>query len=175
MNVLAKRFNFNGHPAAFHPQTLKWELPYKTQDYLTRLKLGKGFVGYLLVYFPSIPMMSSFFIKILGKIKINFIMISSTTFICLTLWTNLSADGTCSLYYFNNLLRCYIASCSETKIHCNDNTFVCCVLINFQDSSGKVTELLVNCESTETAQKPKAFIHWVSSPLTCEVRLYERL
>ncbi|KAM7442173.1 putative glutamine--tRNA ligase, partial [Porites harrisoni] len=44
-----------------------------------------------------------------------------------------------------------------------------------KDSSGKVTELLVNCESTETAQKPKAFIHWVSSPLTCEVRLYERL
>ncbi|XP_078343273.1 glutamine--tRNA ligase-like isoform X2 [Oculina patagonica] len=44
-----------------------------------------------------------------------------------------------------------------------------------KDSSGKVKELLVNCESTETAQKPKAFIHWVSSPLTCEVRLYERL
>lgn len=44
-----------------------------------------------------------------------------------------------------------------------------------QDSSGKVTELLVNCESTETAPKPKAFIHWVSSPLKCEVRLYERL
>ena len=44
-----------------------------------------------------------------------------------------------------------------------------------QDASGKIVELLVNCESTETAQKPKAFIHWVSSPLTCEVRLYERL
>lgn len=44
-----------------------------------------------------------------------------------------------------------------------------------KDSSGKVTELLVNCESTETAPKPKAFIHWVSSPLKCEVRLYERL
>ncbi|XP_067024139.1 glutamine--tRNA ligase-like [Acropora muricata] len=44
-----------------------------------------------------------------------------------------------------------------------------------KDSSGKVTELLVNCESTETAPKPKAFIHWVSSPLTCEVRLYDRL
>ncbi|XP_068758276.1 glutamine--tRNA ligase-like [Montipora capricornis] len=44
-----------------------------------------------------------------------------------------------------------------------------------KDSSGNVTELLVNCESTETAPKPKAFIHWVSSPLTCEVRLYERL
>lgn len=44
-----------------------------------------------------------------------------------------------------------------------------------KDSSGNVTELLVNCEPTETAPKPKAFIHWVSSPLTCEVRLYERL
>lgn len=44
-----------------------------------------------------------------------------------------------------------------------------------KDSNGKMSELLVNCESTETAEKPKAFIHWVSSPLKCEVRLYERL
>lgn len=152
------------------PRALKLELPYK----MPLLMLGKGFVGYLLEYFPSIPMMSSFFYRDLGKIEINFIMITSMTFICLTLWTNLSADGTCSPYYFNNLLCCYIASCSDTKIHCNDNTYLF-VVFWFQDSSGKVTELLVNCESTETAQKPKAFIHWVSSPLTCEVRLYERL
>ena len=82
MKVLAKRFHFNGHPAAFYPQTLKLELPFKTP----LLTMGKDFVNYLLEYFPSIPMMSSFFIKISkGKIKIKFIMITSMTFICLTL------------------------------------------------------------------------------------------
>uniref|UniRef100_A0A665SZ10 Glutamine--tRNA ligase n=1 Tax=Echeneis naucrates TaxID=173247 RepID=A0A665SZ10_ECHNA len=40
---------------------------------------------------------------------------------------------------------------------------------------GKVVELEVNCCSSDTAEKPKAFIHWVSEPLVCEVRLYDRL
>uniref|UniRef100_A0A667Y9U7 Glutamine--tRNA ligase n=1 Tax=Myripristis murdjan TaxID=586833 RepID=A0A667Y9U7_9TELE len=45
-----------------------------------------------------------------------------------------------------------------------------------KDSQGKVVALEVTCcSSTETAEKPKAFIHWVSQPLKCEVRLYERL
>lgn len=44
-----------------------------------------------------------------------------------------------------------------------------------KDSHGKVVELEVTCCSSETAEKPKAFIHWVSQPLVCEVRLYERL
>lgn len=44
-----------------------------------------------------------------------------------------------------------------------------------KDAQGKVVELEVNCCSSETAEKPKAFIHWVSQPLVCEVRLYERL
>lgn len=44
-----------------------------------------------------------------------------------------------------------------------------------QDARGKVVELEVTCCSSETAEKPKAFIHWVSQPLVCEVRLYERL
>lgn len=44
-----------------------------------------------------------------------------------------------------------------------------------QDAHGKVVELEVNCCSSETADKPKAFIQWVSKPLVCEVRLYERL
>uniref|UniRef100_A0A8C5FN23 Probable glutamine--tRNA ligase n=1 Tax=Gadus morhua TaxID=8049 RepID=A0A8C5FN23_GADMO len=40
----------------------------------------------------------------------------------------------------------------------------------------KVVELEVSCcVSTEAKEKPKAFIHWVSQPLKCEVRLYERL
>ena len=44
-----------------------------------------------------------------------------------------------------------------------------------QDSQGKGVELQVTCCSADTAEKPKAFIHWVSQPLKCEVRLYERL
>uniref|UniRef100_A0A669CDC8 glutamine--tRNA ligase n=1 Tax=Oreochromis niloticus TaxID=8128 RepID=A0A669CDC8_ORENI len=44
-----------------------------------------------------------------------------------------------------------------------------------KDTQGKVVELEVTCCSSETAEKPKAFIHWVSEPLVCEVRLYERL
>ncbi|KAM3872042.1 glutamine--tRNA ligase isoform 2-T2 [Diretmus argenteus] len=45
-----------------------------------------------------------------------------------------------------------------------------------KDPQGKVVELEVSCSSaTETKDKPKAFIHWVSQPLVCEVRLYERL
>uniref|UniRef100_A0A8C4EW92 Glutamine--tRNA ligase n=1 Tax=Dicentrarchus labrax TaxID=13489 RepID=A0A8C4EW92_DICLA len=44
-----------------------------------------------------------------------------------------------------------------------------------KDAQGKVVELEVTCCSSDTAEKPKAFIHWVSQPLLCEVRLYERL
>uniref|UniRef100_A0A4W4DNB8 Glutamine--tRNA ligase n=1 Tax=Electrophorus electricus TaxID=8005 RepID=A0A4W4DNB8_ELEEL len=44
-----------------------------------------------------------------------------------------------------------------------------------KDASGKVVELEVTCTSSDSAEKPKAFIHWVSQPLQCEVRLYERL
>lgn len=44
-----------------------------------------------------------------------------------------------------------------------------------QDASGHVIELEVTCTKSAVAEKPKAFIHWVSEPLVCEVRLYERL
>ncbi|XP_051526111.1 glutamine--tRNA ligase [Myxocyprinus asiaticus] len=44
-----------------------------------------------------------------------------------------------------------------------------------KDGSGKVIELEVTCASSDSVEKPKAFIHWVSEPLQCEVRLYERL
>ncbi|XP_030639799.1 glutamine--tRNA ligase isoform X2 [Chanos chanos] len=44
-----------------------------------------------------------------------------------------------------------------------------------KDGSGKVVELEVTCASSDSVEKPKAFIHWVSQPLQCEVRLYERL
>lgn len=33
----------------------------------------------------------------------------------------------------------------------------------------------MTCTKSDVAEKPKAFIHWVSEPLVCEVRLYERL
>uniref|UniRef100_A0A671KYT9 Glutamine--tRNA ligase n=1 Tax=Sinocyclocheilus anshuiensis TaxID=1608454 RepID=A0A671KYT9_9TELE len=44
-----------------------------------------------------------------------------------------------------------------------------------KDGCGKVCELEVTCASSDSVEKPKAFIHWVSDPLRCEVRLYERL
>ncbi|XP_030425129.1 glutamine--tRNA ligase isoform X1 [Gopherus evgoodei] len=44
-----------------------------------------------------------------------------------------------------------------------------------KDASGQVMELEVTCTKSDAAEKPKAFIHWVSEPLVCEVRLYERL
>ncbi|XP_051965125.1 glutamine--tRNA ligase [Xyrauchen texanus] len=44
-----------------------------------------------------------------------------------------------------------------------------------KDGSGKVFELEVTCASSDSVEKPKAFIHWVSEALQCEVRLYERL
>lgn len=47
--------------------------------------------------------------------------------------------------------------------------------IVLKDAQGKVVELQASCCSSEAAEKPKAFIHWVSQPLVCEVRLYERL
>ena len=36
-------------------------------------------------------------------------------------------------------------------------------------------ELVCECESTDTAEKPKAFIQWVAQPVPIEVRLYELL
>ncbi|KAF7249957.1 Glutamine--tRNA ligase [Varanus komodoensis] len=44
-----------------------------------------------------------------------------------------------------------------------------------KDTDGHVRELVVSCTKSEAAEKPKAFIHWVSDPLVCEVRQYERL
>ncbi|XP_072941638.1 probable glutamine--tRNA ligase [Epargyreus clarus] len=44
-----------------------------------------------------------------------------------------------------------------------------------KDSNGKITEIECTAESTESAEKPKAFIHWVSEPIKIEVRLYEPL
>jgi len=44
-----------------------------------------------------------------------------------------------------------------------------------KDKDGKPVELEVTCEKTDDCKKPKCFIQWVSDPITCEVRLYERL
>ncbi|XP_071448775.1 probable glutamine--tRNA ligase [Hetaerina americana] len=44
-----------------------------------------------------------------------------------------------------------------------------------RDKSGMVSELKVLCKSVDEAEKPKAFIHWVSDFLPVEVRLYENL
>ncbi|XP_037555355.1 glutamine--tRNA ligase isoform X1 [Dermacentor silvarum] len=44
-----------------------------------------------------------------------------------------------------------------------------------KDAAGDVQELEVTCQKAEDAEKPRAFIHWVSKPVNCEVRLYDRL
>ena len=44
-----------------------------------------------------------------------------------------------------------------------------------KDENGKINELICSCEKVEVADKPKAFIQWVSDPYEIEVRLYERL
>ncbi|XP_066933052.1 glutamine--tRNA ligase-like [Clytia hemisphaerica] len=44
-----------------------------------------------------------------------------------------------------------------------------------KDSTGEVIELKVTAEDSKDVKKPKAFIHWVSNPLKCEVRLYNKL
>ncbi|XP_062522925.1 uncharacterized protein LOC134197596 [Corticium candelabrum] len=38
-----------------------------------------------------------------------------------------------------------------------------------KDSSGFVTELKVYCDKLESVAKPRAFIQWVSHPVSCEV------
>eukprot|EP00069_Balaena_mysticetus_P008507 bmy_05995T0 len=50
-----------------------------------------------------------------------------------------------------------------------------CRPLDFQGPSGCVERLEVTCRRADAGEKPKAFIHWVSQPLTCEIRLYERL
>lgn len=44
-----------------------------------------------------------------------------------------------------------------------------------KNSAGDVTELLCTCEAAEKAEKPKAFVQWVSKPVEIEVRLYDLL
>uniref|UniRef100_A0A2K6SGU9 glutamine--tRNA ligase n=1 Tax=Saimiri boliviensis boliviensis TaxID=39432 RepID=A0A2K6SGU9_SAIBB len=41
--------------------------------------------------------------------------------------------------------------------------------------SGCVESLEVTCRRADAGEKPKAFIHWVSQPLMCKVRLYVHL
>lgn len=50
-----------------------------------------------------------------------------------------------------------------------------CRPLDFQGPSGCVESLEVTCRRADAGEKPKAFIHWVSQTLTCEIRLYERL
>ncbi|XP_078066146.1 glutamine--tRNA ligase [Mustelus asterias] len=53
--------------------------------------------------------------------------------------------------------------------------FVISVQKLIKNKNGKVVELEATCQKSDSAQKPNAFIHWVSNPLICELRLYERL
>ncbi|KAH8267235.1 hypothetical protein KR026_008596 [Drosophila bipectinata] len=42
-------------------------------------------------------------------------------------------------------------------------------------ASGDVVELICSSQSAEQAEKPKAFVQWVSQPIPLEVRLYDQL
>ncbi|XP_017124107.1 probable glutamine--tRNA ligase [Drosophila elegans] len=42
-------------------------------------------------------------------------------------------------------------------------------------ATGQVVELICSSQSAEQAEKPKAFVQWVSQPIQLEVRLYEQL
>ncbi|XP_075146553.1 glutaminyl-tRNA synthetase [Haematobia irritans] len=44
-----------------------------------------------------------------------------------------------------------------------------------KNAAGQISELICECQPTEKAEKPKAFIQWVSQPIEIEVRLYEML
>ncbi|KAK4337356.1 hypothetical protein RND71_044154 [Anisodus tanguticus] len=49
-------------------------------------------------------------------------------------------------------------------------------VVDIIKENNKIIEVQVNAKSIEQIEKkPKAFIHWVSNPIKCEVRLYERL
>lgn len=56
----------------------------------------------------------------------------------------------------------------------------CCgYIIQLQEvvrsAQGDIDHLKVTCHKATDANRPKAFIHWVSKPIQCEVRLYEKL
>ena len=54
--------------------------------------------------------------------------------------------------------------------------FVVSVTNIIRDKNNSILVLEVEATAVENVtKKPKAFIHWVSSPIFCEVRLYERL
>ncbi|XP_023219402.1 glutamine--tRNA ligase-like [Centruroides sculpturatus] len=44
-----------------------------------------------------------------------------------------------------------------------------------KDGNGNISALEVMCKPATEVEKPKAFIHWVSEPAKCEVRIYDRL
>ena len=73
-------------------------------------------------------------------------------------------------------LKCWPTSREKSRLkEFNDLLLLFTISEIFQDEAGVVTELEVTCHRPTDADKPKAFIHWVCEPLTCEVRLYERL
>ncbi len=44
-----------------------------------------------------------------------------------------------------------------------------------RNAAGEIAEIRVTARPSSEGSKPKAFVHWVSDPLICTVRLYERL
>uniref|UniRef100_A0A914ZL78 Probable glutamine--tRNA ligase n=1 Tax=Parascaris univalens TaxID=6257 RepID=A0A914ZL78_PARUN len=46
---------------------------------------------------------------------------------------------------------------------------------SIKDESGFISEVIVRASELTPENKPMAFVHWVAQPVSCEVRLYERL
>ena len=44
-----------------------------------------------------------------------------------------------------------------------------------KDTNGEITEIRVTAQRSSEVVKPKAFVHWVSKPVRCTVRLYDFL
>lgn len=53
--------------------------------------------------------------------------------------------------------------------------FVISVEKVIKDEYGNVAEICATCKKSTESEKPKGFIHWVSNPLICEIRLYDML
>lgn len=64
---------------------------------------------------------------------------------------------------------------SNQPVGLKHSGFVISIEKLIKDSSGSVSELQVHCDKLDSVAKPKAFIQWVSHPVSCQVRLYDRL
>lgn len=82
-------------------------------------------------------------------------------------WMNMSVQLGKVIDLHKNCKFLIILSCYFISI-------IVCIFLS-KDKNGKIVELEASCKKVTETEKPKAFIHWVSEPVLCEIRLYERL